>query len=283
MDRTRLPQPISVSGGVLSDLAGSISLSGLNDFTLKILRWAAKQDVISKDIALQVRNLLPEQREYQKKWYPVLEKCYEADPSEEMVAAICTYLIRGQQFAPRYHIWYERGIDSEIRITNLYEAFLISMDQNEVTAIPKMIQLYFQYNSGLSYRHMAVLYVNIIAAKEKQPDVYHKYCRNMEQFALAQMEAGHMDDNLAVIYREILPVSILNEKLAHKAAEVLFVHKLCCENHGIAKAYILHWQLKAPQVVTLTNGCGYFKAYSKDYTVILCDTEGNCYTDDYQD
>lgn len=258
-------------------------LSGLNDFTLKILRWAAKQDAISKDIALQVRNLLPEQREYQKKWYPVLEKCYEADPSEEMVAAICTYLIRGQQFAPKYHVWYERGIDSEIRITNLYEAFLISMDPNEVTAIPKMIQLYFQYNSGLSYRHMAVLYVNIIAAKEKQPDVYHKYRRNMEQFALAQMEAGHMDDNLAVIYREILPVSILNEELAHKAAEVLFVHKLCCENRGIAKAYILHWQLKAPQVVTLTNGCGYFKAYSKDYTVILCDTEGNCYTDDYQD
>ena len=229
-------------------------LSGLNDFTLKILRWAAKQDAISKDIALQVRNLLPEQREYQKKWYPVLEKCYEADPSEEMVAAICTYLIRGQQFAPKYHVWYERGIDSEIRITNLYEAFLISMDPNEVTAIPKMIQLYFQYNSGLSYRYMAVLYVNIIAAKEKQPDVYHKYRRNMEQFALAQMEAGHMDDNLAVIYREILPVSILNEELAHKAAEVLFVHKLCYENRGIAKAYILHWQLKAPQVVTLTNG-----------------------------
>ena len=211
-------------------------LSGLNDFTLKILGWAAKQDAISKDIALQVRNLLPEQREYQKKWYPVLEKCYEADPSEEMVAAICTYLIRGQQFAPKYHVWYERGIDSEIRITNLYEAFLISMDPNEVTAIPKMIQLYFQYNSGLSYRYMAVLYVNIIAAKEKQPDVYHKYRRNMEQFALAQMEAGHMDDNLAILYQEILPVSILNEELAHKAAEVLFVHKLCCENRGIAKA-----------------------------------------------
>ena len=171
-------------------------LSGLNDFTLKILRWAAKQDVISKDIALQVRNLLPEQREYQKKWYPVLEKCYEADPSEEMVAAICTYLIRGQQFAPKYHVWYERGIDSEIRITNLYEAFLISMDPNEVTAIPKMIQLYFQYNSGLSYRYMAVLYVNIIAAKEKQPDVYHKYRRNMEQFALAQMEPVQSCDSL---------------------------------------------------------------------------------------
>ena len=77
---------------------------------------------------------------------------------------------------------------------------------------------------------MAVLYVNIIAAKEKQPDVYHKYRRNMEQFALAQMEAGHMDDNLAILYQEILPVSILNEELAHKAAEVLFVHKLCCEN-----------------------------------------------------
>lgn len=114
---------------------------------------------------------------------------------------LCTYLIRGQQFAPKYHVWYERGIDSEIRITNLYEAFLISMDPNEVTAIPKMIQLYFQYNSGLSYRYMAVLYVNISGAKEKAADVYHKYRRNMEQFALAQMEAGHMDDNLAILYQ----------------------------------------------------------------------------------
>ena len=65
---------------------------------------------------------------------------------------------------------------------------------------------------------MAVLYLNNIAAKEKQPDVYHKYRRNMEQFALAQMEAGHMDDNLAVIYREILPVSLLYVNLAHNAA-----------------------------------------------------------------
>ncbi len=31
------------------------------------------------------------------------------------------------------------------------------------------------------------------------------------QQPVSQMEAGHMDDNLAVIYREILPVNILNE------------------------------------------------------------------------
>lgn len=68
-----------------------------------------------------------------------------------------------------------------------------------------------------------------------------------------------------------------------KRQKFYLYNKLCCENRGIAKAYILHWQLKEPQVVTLTNGCGYFKAYSKDYTVILCDTGGNCYTDDYQD
>ena len=60
----------------------------------------------------------------------------------------------------------------------------------------------------------------------------------MEQFALAQMEAGHMDDNLAILYQEILPVSILNEELAHKAAEVLFVHKLCCTWSMIRKKQI---------------------------------------------
>lgn len=255
-------------------------LSGLDNFGLKVLNWSARQNAISKDMAMQIRNLLPEKREYDKRLYPVLEKCYEVDPSDEMVASICSYLIRGQQFSPKYHIWYERAISAEIRITNLYEAFLISMNPDEITVIPKMIQLYFQYNSGLSYRYMAVLYVNIIAAKEKQPDVYHRYRRCMEQFAIAQMEAGHMDDNLAVIYNEILPDSMLNEEIAHKASEILFVHKLVCKNPKVARACILHRELEGMQVVPVVNGCAYFKAYTKDYIVILCDMDGNYFADD---
>ena len=74
-----------------------------------------------------------------------------------------------------------------------------------------MIQMYFQYDSTLSYTQKAVLFVNIIAARTKQPEVYQKYQRTMEQFAMAQIEAGHINDHLAVIYDEMLPKGILDE------------------------------------------------------------------------
>ena len=67
-----------------------------------------------------------------------------------------------------------------------------------------MLQLYFQYDSGLSWQQKAVLFVNIIAAKKVQPEVYQKYLPIMERFAMEQMEAGHIDDNLAVIYEKCL-------------------------------------------------------------------------------
>ena len=258
-------------------------LTKLGPYEIKVLTFARKQDAITKDMAMQVRNLLAKQKEYDRKLYPILEKCYEIDESPEMTAAICAYLIRSQKFEKKYHIWYERGIKSEIRITNLYEAFLLSMDETKSTEIPKVLQMYFQYNSSLSYKHLAALYVNIIAMKEEHPDTYERYKRTIEQFAVTQLEASRMDENLAVIYKEMLPVSILNEELAKKAADVLFVHKLSCNIPNIATAYIRQKELTDCQIVPIVNGSAYFKAYTEEYVIMLVDMQGRCYLGGYLD
>lgn len=257
----------------------------LGKFELKILNWARKQNALSKDIALQILNLLSSQREYELRVYKLLCSCYEVNPSEEMLSAICSYLIKGQKLTKEYHKWYQLGIEQEIRITNLYEAFLISMDKTEIDSVPKVIQMYFQYHNHLSYRQLAVLYVNIIAGKEKQPEVYHKYRRTIEQFAMEQIEAGRMDDNLAVIYDDMLQLGFLNEELACHLSKLLFTHKLTCPDKKMTKAVIIQKQLKQYQVVSFVNQTAYFQAYSKDYCVVLVDTYGNCYAQKcfYQD
>ena len=136
--------------------------------------------------------------------FKILAACFEVEQSDEMVAAICAYLIKGQKLQKQYHKWFALGIEREIRITNLYEAFLISLEKAEGSTVPKMIQMYFQYHNNLSYRQMAVLFAHVVQNKEIQPEVYAKYRRTMEQLAMAQIEAGHMDDNLAIIYDDML-------------------------------------------------------------------------------
>ena len=249
----------------------------LGKFEIKILNWARKQGALSKDIVFQIMNLIPEQREFVPQIYQLLCACYEKEPSDELLSDICGYLIKGQKFGKEYHEWYALGIEKEIRITNLYEAFLLSMDGKRAEVLPKMIQMYFQYQNNLSYRQMAVLYVNIIHGKAKQPDVYQKYRRTMEQFAMEQIEAGHIDDNLAIVYEEMLSYGILNAELAHKLAKLLFVHRISCPDMQIAQVMVIHKQLKQIQVVPVVNDVAYIQVYSPDYVVVLLDNKGNSY------
>lgn len=260
-------------------------LTKLESFEIAILKWAAKQDALTKEIANQAGALLEKQKDYNKKLYPILEKCCQVEESDEMLAAVCAYLIRGQKFEPYYHGWYEKAVVRQIRITNLYEAFLLSMDCANVTAIPLGIEQYFSQNGGVSYKNMAVFYVNLIAAKEKQPDLYAACFESMVQFAAEQMRQGHMDDNLAIVYRKALSTGILDTELAHAGADIFFIHKLSVENPKAAKAYLLQKELAVWQEITIVNECAYFKADTKEYEILLCDVDGNCFADkkDYRD
>ena len=45
--------------------------------------------------------------------------------------------------------WYALGVEKKLRITGLYEAYLMSMDAKSVQEVPQIIQMYFKYNNQL--------------------------------------------------------------------------------------------------------------------------------------
>lgn len=256
-------------------------LARLGSFEVRILYWTARWGIMTRDIAIQVAGLISEKKEYHPFLYHILEACYEVKPDDEMLTAVLGYLIRSQCFGAKYHHWYELGIEREIRITSLYEAYLLSLDGRKLERVPKMLQLYFQYDSGLSWQQKAVLFVNIIAAKKVQPEVYQKYLPIMERFAMEQMEAGHIDDNLAVIYDEMFEQGIINSDIAHWAAEILFTHKMICTDPQAAKIEVYEYACSPAcnhvnnRESVIRNGAAYFTVYTKDYCLIMEDIYGN--------
>lgn len=260
-------------------------LTKLDGFELSVLNWAVKQNVLTKELAAQIIDLLPAKKEFSGFLYRILEKCYEVSPREEVLGAICGYLIKSQRFGPEYHHWYALGIKEEIRLTGLYEAYLMSLDGRTVTEVPKVIQMYFQYDSKIPYQQKAVLFVNIIAAKEKEPEVFAKYRRTMEQFAMEQIEAMHINDNLAVIYGEMLKGGVLTEEMGKHLSTLLFTHKFTCFADRAAKLYVYQRELKEPFVANIMGGTAYFPAYTGNYCLVVEDSFGNrfCETLDYTD
>lgn len=249
----------------------------LSVFELRILSWAVKKKALTKELAGAIFEAVDLAGGFDNRVYELLTAAYEICPEAEYVGIICSYLIKGHKNDTCFHKWFELGIENKLRLTGLYESYLITMDDRQVSPVPKIIQMYFSYDNKLPYRKLAVLYNNIIAAKETEPEVYHKYRKAMGRFSMDQAQLGHIDDNLAVLYEDMLDLGFINEELSAAFSDIIFTHKLIVFDKRMVRAIIYQNEMKEPQIVPITDQCAYFELFSNDYVILFEDSRGYRY------
>lgn len=249
----------------------------LSVFELRILSWAVKKKALTKELAGAIFETVDLAGGFDNRVYELLTAAYEICPEAEYVGIICSYLIKGHKNDTCFHKWFELGIENKLRLTGLYESYLITMDDRQISPVPKIIQMYFSYDNKLPYRKLAVLYNNIIAAKETEPEVYHKYRKAMGRFAMDQAQLRHIDDNLAVLYEDMLELGFINEELSAAFSDIIYTHKLIVFDKRIVRAIIYQNEMKEPQIVPVTDQCAYFELFSNDYVILFEDSRGYRY------
>ena len=249
----------------------------LSVFELRILSWAVKKKALTKELAGAIFEAVDLAGGFDNRVYELLTAAYEICPEAEYVGIICSYLIKGHKNDTCFHKWFELGIENKLRLTGLYESYLITMDDRQISPVPKIIQMYFSYDNKLPYRKIAVLYNNIIAAKETEPEVYHKYRKAMGRFAMDQAQLRHIDDNLAVLYEDMLELGFINEELSAAFSDIIYTHKLIVFDKRIVRAIIYQNEMKEPQIVPVTDQCAYFELFSNDYVILFEDSRGYRY------
>lgn len=249
----------------------------LSVFELRILSWAVKEKALTKELAGAIFEAVDLAGGFDNRVYELLTAAYEICPEAEYVGIICSYLIKGHKNDTCFHKWFELGIENKLRLTGLYESYLITMDDRQISPVPKIIQMYFSYDNKLPYRKIAVLYNNIIAAKETEPEVYHKYRKAMGRFAMDQAQLRHIDDNLAVLYEDMLELGFINEELSAAFSDIIYTHKLIVFDKRIVRAIIYQNEMKEPQIVPVTDQCAYFELFSNDYVILFEDSRGYRY------
>lgn len=249
----------------------------LSVFELRILSWAVKEKALTKELAGAIFEAVDLAGGFDNRVYELLTAAYEICPEAEYVGIICSYLIKGHKNDTCFHKWFELGIENKLRLTGLYESYLLTMDDRQISPVPKIIQMYFSFDNKLPYRKLAVLYNNIIAAKETEPEVYHKYRKAMGRFAMDQALLRHIDDNLAVLYEDMLELGFINEELSAAFSDIIYTHKLIVFDKRIVRAIIYQNEMKEPQIVPVTDQCAYFELFSNDYVILFEDSRGYRY------
>ncbi|MEG0963182.1 MAG: DUF5717 family protein, partial [Lachnospiraceae bacterium] len=246
-------------------------------FERKILNFIRKQDALTKEVVEQVKHVISKISGYDFIWYQIMEFCYASFPDKELLKEICGYCIKWSCYGKKYMKWYVLGMREELRITGLYEAWVLSAETMQLKKIPKVITLYFQYNSNLAYEQQAMLYAAVIRNKETMKNVYLNYGKSMESFALDQVRVGRIDQNLAVIYKEWLAPAMLTEETAKGFANVIFTCWLQVLDENAKKVVVRQYQMKQEQIVPIVNHQAYIKLYGSSYCILLEDAKGGRY------
>lgn len=250
----------------------------LGEFEVATVMYSLKTGYCNRDLANQFTELVLRARTYVKLYYNALVMVYERFQLKDALVAICQTLIRGYKRDKRYFKWYQKGVEENIRISDLYEYYMYTMNADVEENLDQSVLMYYVYNSKLNDRRLAYLYANIVLHKDSNPIVYENYKEKLRIFAIQQMRAGKNDKMLSILYNDSLCDENHEKQFSEHLGKVLFRCEVSCSNQQMRYVCVSHKELEEEVIVPLINGEAQVDIFTDNALIFMLDASNNRYT-----
>ncbi len=277
--------PLMFAEAVLLLQKNPTFLIKLGDFEEKVLWFGAKHQQLLPELIEQLQYLETRKGTYSNLLLRTLYEVYYTYKSPQTIASICHMLILGDKKSGDYYCWYALGVEYAVRVTKLYEYYMMSLEldkyggiKEKTLEIPKMVLMYFAYQSTLDYELNAFLYAYIIKNREKYPDLEPSYRIAIERFVLEQVRLGHINENLAYLYKKVLTRQMITEETAYAFAPLLFMHRIYVDNPKVKNVVVIHEKVNGESSYPVVNNICMIPIYGNEYKLFLQDENGCRFT-----
>ncbi len=253
-------------------------LRKLELFEEQILNYAVKNEVMQEEILLQLVYLTGQKRGYSRRLFHILKGCYEQTQNKEVLHGICTLLIKGNRFGEDCFCWYQAGVEENLRITRLYEYYMMSLPADYDGELPRIVLLYFAYKSDLHYAVTAYLYAYVHRHREELEDIYVNYKTAIEHFVLEQIKRGRINGDLAYLYSNFIDIAMIDEQTARSLVSLLFMREVRTRGEGIEEVMLAYPCRADIKHFPMTEGRAFVPVYESGCKILLGDGQGNCFT-----
>ena len=250
-------------------------LRRLGSFERQVVWYGARQDLLKQEAVEQLLYLCDKVREYSGVLYRTLVMLYEKKGDVRLLQQICALLIKGGRTGKACFPWYSAGVENNLRITNLYEYYVMSLDMRKMQEIPKHVLLYFSWQSSLDYEHTAYLYDYILQNEDRLGDIFDTYRVRIEHFCMEQISRLHINRYLADIYNRLLQPEMITEQNAVQLSRLLFAHLIHVEDDRLRKVYVYQPGNPCPAEYVLNDGSVWVSLYGSSYTIVFEDAWNN--------
>lgn len=284
MFRNGCSSPIMLCEAVLLLQDNPTFLLKLDEFEENVLWCGAKYQMLKPELIEQLQYLAARKKEYSILLFRILCEVYCTYKSPQTIASICHILILGDKKGVDYYHWYALGVEYSVRVTGLYEYYMMSLELDKYgdimgnIEIPKMVLMYFAYQSTLDYELNAFLYAYIIKNKDKYPDLEQSYRIAIERFVVDQIKAGRINENLAYLYRNKLAPQMIMDETAYAYTPLLFMHRIYVDNPKVKNIVVIHEKVNGESSYPVVNCVCMIPIYGSEYKLFLQDENGNRFT-----
>ncbi len=255
-------------------------LKKLGRFELAVLNFASKYRLMSRELALYVANFASQQKTYSHYLFHILERLYDMYQEPMILTTICTLLIKGNKLNKKYFIWYQRAVDAELKIAQLYEYYMSTVEEEYVReALPRAIFLYFMHGNSLNYKKAALLYANLITYEEYASDLYISYREQMVIFAWEQLMKRHITDSLKIIYKRFCTEEEMTGERLEAMRDICYAYEVRTKVHNLKCALVIEKDGTIQQRVPYKKEGMIVYLYDKEARIVWESMDGNHHTD----
>lgn len=246
-------------------------IASLDEVTVNAVNYGLKRDLTTKEICMAVSFLGERLGSFDAKVFSMLQKFYDFFVMTDTLRGICGMLIRNEIRQQKYFPWFAKGVSRHLRLTDLFEYYMYTLDPDRIGMLPDVVLSYFQYENHLNDRCKAFLFAYIVKHRRDQADIFHLYEDQIWEFTLRQLKAHRISEDTAVLYQELFTQERINGELAEELPYVMFTHSLICDNQGMDGVVVLHMETGEETYYPLENGQAEIQLYTPNTLIFFLD------------
>lgn len=255
-------------------------LKKIGAFEIQVLNFAVKYKLFTKEMALYMANLASQQKTFSAHLFHVLEHAYKVYEEPMILTAICTLLIKGNKGHNLYFKWYQKAVDAGLKIAQLYEYYMMSIDENRVKgALPRSIYLYFMHGNSLTYKKEALLYANILTYEDETSEVTDVYREQIERFTWEQLQKRHINEQLRIIYKQFCTEAEMNGERLRAIYDICHVYEIKTKMKNMKYILVIEKDGSIVQKIPYAEEGTQVFLYDKEARIVWESKDGRYYID----
>ena len=258
-----------------------VLLKKLGAFEMQVLNFASKYRLMTKELALYVANFASQQKKFSTMLFRILERIYKIYSEPMILNTICTLLIKGNKCQKRYFDWYRRAVEADLKISQLYEYYMMTIDEDsERGPLPKTILLYFMHGNSLDYKKAAFLYANLVSHEQQAGELYLGYREQMVVFTWAQLLKRHITESLRILYKRFCREEEMTPEYMEAMRDICFSYEITTKIPNMKCVLVIEKDGIIKQRVPYDEEEGaIIRLYDRESRIVWESMEGRHYTD----